>query len=180
MQGDTTGRQGRTRHASAALARALRLTLDPCARRRGFAAATLFAEWSLIVGPVLARRCQPARLEPGRSARSIGGTLVLHAGGGAALELQHAMPQLIERINAHYGFKAVRQVRLVQAPLPPAPAPERPLGRALASDEEVDVQAAVAAVTEAGLRGALAGLGRAIRATRPAQAAGCEAEPGNL
>ena len=53
---------------------------------------------------------------PGRRS---GGTLLLQVGGAAALEIQHAAPQLLERINAYFGHRAVRQLRLLQMPLPP-------------------------------------------------------------
>ena len=99
--------------------------LDPAARRRGFAEASLLADWATIVGPVLARRCQPVRIDhpPGRRQ---GGTLLLQAGGGVALELQHAAPQLLERINTYFGHRVVRQLRLLQMPLPPRRAPSPP------------------------------------------------------
>ena len=53
--------------------------LDPAARRRGLAEARLIPEWSTIVGPVLADRCQPIRL--GKSTDRLGGILVLHVAG---------------------------------------------------------------------------------------------------
>ena len=80
--------------------------------------ASLLADWATIVGPALARRCQPVRVDYAPGRRS-GGTLLLQVGGAAALEIQHAAPQLLERINAYFGHKAVRQLRLMQMPLPP-------------------------------------------------------------
>lgn len=163
-QGDGN-RQGRIGHASGSLARAVAGILDPAARRRGFAAASLLADWPAIVGTALARRCQPAALQPARG--SAGGTLVLHATGAAALEVQHAIPQLVERINGHFGFRAVRHVRLVQAPLPPRPVPAPSAARALTDQEAAQVEATVASVGDDDLRDALARLGRSIKARRP-------------
>lgn len=158
-------RQGHVRHASGGLARAVSKILDPAARKRGFAAASLLADWADIVGPALARRCQPAALQAARGAR--GGVLVLHATGAAALEVQHALPQLIERINGHFGFKTVRQVRLVQAPLPPRPTMVAPAIRQLDPVEEAELERAVAPVADEELRTALSRLGRSIKARRP-------------
>jgi hypothetical protein len=136
--------------------------LDPAARRRGLAEAKLLTAWPTIVGPWLARRCQPIRL--GRD--DAGGVLTLHVAGAAALELQHGAPQVIERINGFFGFPAVRRLRLVQAP---RPAPARPPSSAappLSTAEEAAVAAAVREVVDPDLRAALAALGRALKARR--------------
>ena len=96
--------------------------IAPAAQRRGLAAATLIADWTMVVGEHLARRCQPVRLTfaPGRKS---GGTLLLHAAASAALDLQFSERQVVERINAHYGYAAVARLRIVQSP------PARPMPR---------------------------------------------------
>jgi hypothetical protein len=136
--------------------------LDPTARRRGLAEAKLLTEWPTIVGPGLARRCQPIRL--GRSTDRQGGVLVLHVAGTAALELQHSEPQLLERINGFFGYAAVSRLRLIQAP-PPASRSRRarPLERSMSAAEEAELADAVRDIPDPGLRGALQGLGRALK-----------------
>ena len=96
--------------------------IAPAAERRGLAAATLIADWTLVVGGHLAERCQPVRLSfaPGRKS---GGTLLLHVAASAALDLQFSERQVVERINAHYGYAAVARLRIVQSP------PARPMPR---------------------------------------------------
>lgn len=156
-------RQGRSGQAGRQVARLLGAILDPAARRRGFTEASLLADWSTIIGPALARRCQPLRVEhvPGRRR---GGTLVLQASGPAAIEVQHAAPQLIERINTYFGHRAIRQLRLLQMPLPP-PAPS--VARApLLPQDEAELATGVAGVADPGLRAALLALGRAVRRAR--------------
>jgi hypothetical protein len=162
---DQGTRQGRSGQAGLQVARLLGGILDPAARRRGFAEASLLADWAMIVGPALARRCQPVRVDYAPGRRS-GGTLVLQAGGAAALELQHAGPQLLERINAYFGHKAVRQLRLLQMPLPPARTAHPPPLRALVPGEEAALAAGVAAVVDDPLRAALLALGRTVRGSR--------------
>ena len=99
--------------------------MEPGARRRGFAAAAVVADWPLIVGERLSRRCQPIRLSFPRGQRSRG-TLLLHASVSAAVELSHSERQVLERINGHFGFLAVARLRIVQAPLGrPLPAPRK-------------------------------------------------------
>lgn len=165
MSADQGTRQGRTGQAGLQVARLLGGILDPAARRRGFAEASLLADWATIVGPAIARRCQPVRVDhaPGRRGA---GTLLLQANGAAALEIQHAAPQLLERINAYFGHRAIRQLRLVQMPLPPVPAPPPPRLRAVSADEEARLAAGVATVADDGLRAALLGLGRTMSGSR--------------
>lgn len=156
------------RRASAALSRLLTSLLSPAARQRGFAAVEVIEEWPKVVGACLARRCHPVRLEF-RRGTTRGGTLVLQASGGAALELQHATPQLLERVNDYFGFPAAARIRLVQMPLRPIPAPPAPPSfRALSEAEEAALQGDVAPVANDALAAALAALGRSIKARRPA------------
>ena len=82
---------------------------------------------------------------PGRRS---GGTLLLQVGGAAALELQHAAPQLLERINTYFGHQAVRQLRLLQMPLPPATVPQPPRLRTWSPAEEAALAAGVTGVAD--------------------------------
>ena len=156
-------RQGRTAHAGGRLTGLINALLDPAARRRGFAVAGLLADWPTIVGPSLARRCQPMRVEhsPGRRR---GGVLLLHASSAAAIEVQHAAPQIIERINTYFGYPAIRQLRLLQVPMrvavpvqPVRPPPDPRLEAALAQK--------VSQVEDEELQAALLALGRAVHGT---------------
>jgi hypothetical protein len=134
--------------------------LDPAARRRGLAGAALLADWAAIVGPALAARCQPVKLA--RDSDGRGGVLHLRVSSTAALELQHAAPQIVERINTHFGHPAVARLRLIQAPLGRAVRPTaRPL-RPLSPEETARIDGAVASVGDEELRRALAGLGRVL------------------
>jgi hypothetical protein len=136
--------------------------LDPAARRRGLAEARLLTDWRLILGPQLGTRCQPIRLS---GARGAPGVLTLHVGGASALELQHAEPQVVERINDFFGYPAVARLRLIQAPPGrPVKPPARWPVRALAPAELSALARTVEAVEDRDLRLALAGLGQALKA----------------
>lgn len=144
--------------------RVLGAVLDPVARRRGFATASLLADWPEIIGPALARRCQPVRIETGRGRVSV---LHLQCSGAFAVELQHAAPQILERINAHFGFRAVARIRLVQAGLPPrvtsdlAREPDPP-----SPEAEAALQASLTQVADESLRERLLRLGRTVQGRR--------------
>lgn len=93
----------------------------------GFATATLLTDWSVIVGPETARYASPDRLrwpkgydildesgESGHKGRP-GATLVVRAHAGRALDVQYRAQQIIDRINAYFGYRAVAELRIVQA-----------------------------------------------------------------
>jgi hypothetical protein len=101
-------RIGAPRAVSALLAPLTRHALG----RHGFSSAALISDWSTIVGPELAASCQPVKLAFRRGERE-GGILHLNVSGGAALEIQHIGPQIIERINGHLGYRAVDRLKLV-------------------------------------------------------------------
>ena len=156
------------RRATAAVSRLLTKLLTPAARQRGFAAVAVIEEWPAIVGPDLARRCHPVRLAF-RPGSKTGGTLVLQASGGAALELQHSTPQLLERVNDYFGFRAAARLQLLQMPLRPAKAAAAPpRTRPLTDAEEAVLAADVAAIGDSELGAALAALGRSIKGRQPA------------
>lgn len=162
---DATERQGRTAHAGNRLLGLVSAVLGPAARQRGFTQASLVADWAVIVGPALSRRCQPIRVEhaPGRRR---GGTLLLQASGAAALEIQHAAPQIVERVNNYFGYPAIRQLRLLQVPTRPPPAPARPALAVVSLETEAKLSEAVAGIADEDLRGALLSLGRRVHSTR--------------
>lgn len=126
------------------------------AKRRGLAEARLLTDWASIMGEAIVARCQPVSL-------SRQGILHLDVTGAAALELQHAELQVIERINTYFGRPIVRrlqlrQARLIRRPLtaPSAPPPE------LDPSEKAAIGRTVEGVGDPELRQALASLGRTL------------------
>lgn len=131
--------------------------------RRGFAEAGLITDWPEIVGADVARWLMPERLSFARGARAAG-TLHLRVAGAVALEVQHAAPAIIERINGYLGYPAVARLALRQGPLPARPrAVRRPPPEArLPQAQEATLAARLEPLPDGPLKEALAGLGRAI------------------
>jgi hypothetical protein len=136
--------------------------LDPAARARGFATAALLADWPAIVGPELARFTMPDRVvwprhrdDDGESVRhqgrrEDGAVLILRVDGPRAIEVQHRSRQILERVNGHFGYRAVAEMRILQAPVarkPAAPPPREPI--------KPGPLPASAAIADGGLREAL-------------------------
>lgn len=115
--------------------------LDPIARARGFATTALLSEWPTVVGEELASFTSPDKLVwPRRTEdreasgpqsvwRNDGAILVVKVDGPRAIELQHRAEQILERVNVYFGYRAIAQLRFLQAPVPkaknqaPAPPP---------------------------------------------------------
>ena len=109
--------------------------------RFGFPAAAILTDWAGIVGPDLASYTRPEKLKWPRNnapdgedgetepagGQAAGATLVLRVDGPRAIEIQYRGPQLLERINAYFGFRAITELRILQAPVTrPAARPARP------------------------------------------------------
>lgn len=104
----------------------------------GFSAATLIMDWPTIVGGEIAHYTQPERLKwprimadaeaedgvPQQNARS-GATLLLRVDDARALDVQYKSKQIIERINAYFGYNAIGEVRIVQGPIERSTPPRR-------------------------------------------------------
>ncbi len=131
--------------------------------KRGFGHAGLVTDWSEIVGADVARWVVPERLSFPRGART-GATLQVRVAGAAALEVQHAAPSILDRINHYLGHAAVARLAIRQGPVPAlAQMVERTEGAGPATPaQSAWVEARLSALPEGDLRAALAGLGRAL------------------
>ena len=131
--------------------------------RYGFAQAEVVANWDAIVGSDLAAVSAPERIKwprgAGEEAQKQGGTLVIRAAPGRALEIQYEASRIISRINSFFGHGAIATIKVMQAhslpeqrPAPP-PLPEKPV-----CEQEL------ASLEEGPLKHALERLGRGVAA----------------
>jgi hypothetical protein len=136
---------------------------------RGLGETSLIADWPAIVGEAVARHARPIELQwPPRAAKrdpdtpAVPATLVLRVESAFALEAQHSASVIVDRVNAHLGWRCVGKIAFRQGPLPPLKDKRRaapiPSGAA-----EAAARAAAARIEDDGLREAVARLGaRAI------------------
>jgi len=157
---ESTDRRSKPTRGLRSIAAAVDRVARPMLRRRGMAAARILTDWAEIVGPDLAAYSLPERLVPG--AHGHGGTLHVRVSGGLAIELQHLEPLVVERINSHFGYKAVAGLRLVQGPLPRANVSPPVARRPIPAAEDAALTARLEGIADTDLRDALAGLGRAM------------------
>ena len=146
------------------LADLLRKTLNEGFARQGFASSEIVTRWAEIIGQDIAQHCEPIKIQWPRGPQDEPqpATLVLRVEGPAALEIQHMSGVILERVNRFFGWQAVGQIAIRQAPLrtrqqpapPPGPDPER---TAQLTAELTDI------VSDDDLRGALARLGASVK-----------------
>jgi hypothetical protein len=93
-------------------------------RRFGFVQSSVVTRWPEIVGPRHARICAPEaiRFPPGEKTDGILQLVVVPA---HAPIIQHVIPEIIERVNRFFGYRAVAKVKLRQGEVKPPPAQER-------------------------------------------------------
>lgn len=133
--------------------------------KRGLSEAEVVLRWPEIVGEQLARQCLPEKLSYRRGAA--GGVLQVRVEPAAATVVQHLEPQILERVNTYYGYRAVVRLQLRQQPLPkPAPARRR-RPRPLSERERAALERAVAGADDSPLRRALLALGASVLARKP-------------
>lgn len=124
--GRATGRGGGKAPAEArgrvrSLAQALQPVMRPLLKDRPLAEAQLLLDWPEVVGPHFAGLCRPLKVRFQRRGETRDGVLELACSGPAALELQHAAPQLLQRVNAFLGYPAVARLALKQVLSEPPP-----------------------------------------------------------
>lgn len=134
--------------------------IDPVLARQGFGQSDLILYWDDIVGERLAAMSQPIKLQwPARDRHGAeaSATLVVRVETGFALELQHLSGAVIERVNAHLGWRCVSRLTLKQGPVERRAArPARSLPDPAAAKEAENL---VTDIMDEGLRLALARLG---------------------
>lgn len=79
---------------------------------RGFAVSRVITHWSEIAGEQIASICRPVDISYGRD--GMGATLTLLTTGSQAPMLEMQKPQLLDKVNACYGYRAVARIRITQ------------------------------------------------------------------
>lgn len=149
------------------LSRRLPELTAPLLRGRSRAEATLLQDWNRIAGERIAAVTRVHRLSFPKREERRNARLTLACEPGAALDLQHSTPQLIERINGYFGFALVAEIALQQRHLaqrekgwkkPPPAAP--------GAAEIAEAEAAARDLEDPELREAMTRLAAAVAARR--------------
>src|SRR3954447_9423345 len=144
------------------LADVLRKTLNDAFAQQGFASTELITRWPEIAGAEIAAHSEPEKIRwPGRAGSEAQepATLVLRVEGPTAIEIQHLSGVILERVNRFFGWQAVAQLALRQAPLT-----RRVAVRSAAPEPAAvaRIAATLGDIADDALRDALARLGAAV------------------
>jgi hypothetical protein len=131
--------------------------------RQGFAQSELVTRWREIAGPEISAHAEPLKIrwnrtdgrEPAEPA-----TLVLRVEGPAAIEIQHMAGVIIDRVNRFFGWQAVGQIALRQAPLARREERTRPKADPVEATRIAD---SLTGIADDNLRLALGRLGAAVK-----------------
>lgn len=137
--------------------------VKPVYQQNGFSEHRLLTEWPKVVGADLARYSTPKKLVFPKGKREQG-TLHISVFPGRALELQHMLPVILERIAVYFGYNAVQKLVFTQDAMA-RPALKKK-SKAIAT-EAPEVTQTVALCEDEALRAVLASLGTAINAKNP-------------
>jgi len=137
--------------------------LTPACRKRGFAAADVLTTWPDIVGARYAECTQPEKLVWPRHDEDdyAPATLQVRCEGHVALLFQHDIPNVIDRINAFLGWRAVERIRIIQRPIVRRDPKRRVVDQPLSHEDEEALTIALDGIDTPRLRAALDRLGRA-------------------
>jgi hypothetical protein len=132
-------------------------------RKQGFASAELVTRWAEIAGAEIAAHSEPIKIQwprPIEGEEREPGTLVLRVDGPAAIEIQHQVGVICERVNRFLGWRAIARIGLRQAPLRRGTVKRRRPPDAAAAAR---VAATLSEIEDEELRQALSRLGAAVK-----------------
>ena len=159
VNGTVKSRRRRTEPLSKCVARLTK----PVFGKRGLADGTISRDWPAIAGDAIAAHSQPEKITYTGRERT-GGLLHLRIDNSAmATQLQHLEPQFLERINSHFGYRAVARLRFLHGTLSKATLPVRQRKfRALSAEHQSRLSNALDGIKDPELRQALEQLGRVL------------------
>ncbi len=139
--------------------------------QHGHAWGGLLSNWSNIVGSEIASYCAPEKIswptarnpQPTASRyQKIGGILTLRVAFGRALDVQYSTPQLIDKINAYYGYSSIAQIKIFQGKLDKEIAvPKKPLA-SLEPETQQQLEGQTADIQDQGLKDAIHRLAKGV------------------
>ena len=137
-------------------------------RRFGFVQSSVVTRWPEIVGERHAQVCMPEsiRFPPGEKSEGILQLVVLPA---HAPLIQHVIPEIIERVNRFFGYKAVARVKLRQGAVKPPRAEERPKAPPSLKPIPMELGDSLRDIGDAELRTVLESLARSLGAQEGGQ-----------
>ncbi len=97
-------------------------TIFPLAKQllgaKGLMEIEILSGWTSIVGEDLAQYSLPQKISFRKNERSDGTLELLVLSGAFAMEIKQREPQILDKINTYFGYKAVSKLKIVQNSCP--------------------------------------------------------------
>ena len=130
--------------------------------KRGFADGEILHQWPTIVGEMLGKASHPDKVVYPKGLNG-NGTLQLRVGNsGLALDIQHMEPMILDRINSHFGYRAISRIKIIQAPLPTQKEKPNYKPRVLTEAEKKTIDQQLSTIGDPKLKKALENLGESV------------------
>lgn len=135
-------------------------------RRFGFVQSSVVTRWPEIVGERHARICQPEaiRFAPGEKSEGILQLVVVPA---HAPLISHVIPEIVERVNRFFGYRAVARVKLRQGAVQAPPAQSRATAPPSLRPIPMELGESLRDIGDPELRTVLESLARSLGAQEP-------------
>lgn len=130
-------------------------------RRFGFVQSSVVTRWPEIVGERHARVCAPEaiRFPPGEKSDGILQLVVLPA---HAPIIQHVIPEIMERVNRFFGYKAVAKVKMRQGAVQTSQLEDKPKAPPSLKPIPMELGESLRDIGDPELRAVLEGLARSM------------------
>jgi hypothetical protein len=147
--------------------------LEPSLKAKGFASSAIHLHWPEIAGAALSPWSEPVSLRwpprpPGMDPEKAkdGAVLTIKVEGAFALELQHQIPLVIQRVNSFFGWRCVEKILLKQGPVRKGIEPEPKRRKQLTAETSRQLDSLLSPVSSPDLKAALARLGLGVMGKR--------------
>ncbi|MEM7241444.1 MAG: DciA family protein [Pseudomonadota bacterium] len=133
---------------------------------RGFAQSRLLTQWPEIAGAAIAKIARPVNVSYPKT--GLGAVLTLLTNGANAPLLQMQIPEILRRVNAVYGYRAIHEVRITQSSRhglaeTPANFDHKSPTKALSKESQEALDTLVSDVKDDNLKSALTALGKSLK-----------------
>jgi len=92
------------------LANTLPLQIKKILKKNGFNLSSIVDNWTKIVGNGISNSCYPSNLKAQGNSKEI--TLILNVMHGKEIEIEYSKRNIIDKINAYFGYTFVKNVQL--------------------------------------------------------------------
>jgi len=79
-------------------------------KRNGYNYSEIISKWNLLVGEDISNYCYPKSIKMKKNDNN--GTLILMVERGNEINIEYSKKEIINKINSHFGYKLINEIRL--------------------------------------------------------------------